>query len=1168
MRPERFDYKDVFRDNDAEALIRAVKNGLDVYLRESGKEIGIHNKGITFYEGAIRFGTPETVNAAIDAGACLNYADPTKAIRTNLPAQESSLYAAIAAKNVPVLRALLGKGADVRALRGLKWDFRRNAFPEGSSGRDMDEKTAHFMRELRSGAEILRILRDAGAPVPGTRCEGAEMSLFKAWGREAWFSPNLGDDRALCHCGTGGSCKVMEHERFTARADDYADYDEIYDDINQKGDPEYHFPIQGNRPNAPWLAASPGALKFMIDAGADVNMTDSAGWTAMHHIAEMGEYFYFEPAAMLKLLIDSGADINARGRYRMTPLMTAARRVRMQKRSIEMVKILLRNGADFDAQDERGQDVLFWTSDFWYDYLDLYDCEMLVEMIQEIHRSTKRPRRGGSARAANVDLMAAALWGKPEDLTPILSRGANVNAASRNRYTPLMFASVYNDSKAVAFLLENGADIDARNSSGETALMLTIQTRRDQMWDEMVETLVKMGSSVNNADKFGRTPLMLCIGHGLGTRMLRILIDAGADVNARDQEGQTPLMYAVAQHSVYLETVAVLIDAGADVNAADDSGETVLETLLSNDHYSFGPSCNVPDTFNLLINSGADIRPMQNKVMNKEVKPDKRDGRSNRILKTLAKFGLNPCDNFKDLFACNDAQALTRAVENGLDPDIEDSLYGTFFQSAVKYGTYDLVRACADSGIDVNAGYGNGHPDYMWPVLLSIEGHNPSTLRALIEAGAKLEDVSCLSWRMRDNVFPEGGEGGDSARKFKARLDAGAEVLKILEKAGIPIAERASSGTELTYVGVDYRSKRLREERYSPEISEAFEPDADPDEKNDACSCDDPLTVSKLRRAVSRHALAPLINSGAGVNARGDCEETVLHCIADNYERGYFNPDAMIELLIDAGADAGAPDEQGVTPLMLIAGNIASNIHALSAMMILASHGVNFEAVDKEGRSAADWAERSFEHKHLGYNDEYCEKLLLRDLIGEIGNRDARRSAADVELMAVSCYGGADEIIAALSSGANVNSASKTGFTPLMFAVVFNENIEAVKTLLSAGADANARTAHGQTPLMAVSRISNSENARKIVPLLLDAGADMEAEDNDGNTALKLSMDNSRLIKTTKILLAAGANPRSVIAGRVSANAGDDESADCGELGAADVLRGFGLIVRGSGNSC
>jgi hypothetical protein len=79
-------------------------------------------------------------------------------------------------------------------------------------------------------------------------------------------------------------------------------------------------------------------------------------------------------------------------------------------------------------------------------------------------------------------------------------------------------------------------------------------------------------------------------------------------------------------------------------------------------------------------------------------------------------------------------------VKNGLDPGVEDSSHDNFFRSAVKYGTYDVVKACVD-------------------------------------VGAELEDVSLVKWSMRDNVFPEGGEADDYAKKFRARLDAGAEVL-------------------------------------------------------------------------------------------------------------------------------------------------------------------------------------------------------------------------------------------------------------------------------------------------------------------------------------------------------------------------------------------------------
>ena len=88
--------------------------------------------------------------------------------------------------------------------------------------------------------------------------------------------------------------------------------------------------------------------------------------------------------------------------------------------------------------------------------------------------------------------MTAAFRAKPEDLKPILERGANINARTEHGYTPLMFASVYNYAPAVKFLIEHGAEINCENASGESALYLANLTEDEPIISTLIE---------NGADK-------------------------------------------------------------------------------------------------------------------------------------------------------------------------------------------------------------------------------------------------------------------------------------------------------------------------------------------------------------------------------------------------------------------------------------------------------------------------------------------------------------------------------------------------------------------------------------------------------------------------------------------------------------------------------------------
>ena len=67
-----------------------------------------------------------------------------------------------------------------------------------------------------------------------------------------------------------------------------------------------------------------------------------------------------------------------------------------------------------------------------------------------------------------------------------------------------------------------------------------------------------------------------------------------------------------------------------------------------------------------------------------------------------------------------------------------------------------------------------------------------------------------------------------------------------------------------------------------------------------------------------------------------------------------------------------------------------------------------------------------------------------------------------------------------------------------LFDAVKAKNYELVKKLIDEGADVNAKNDEGETALM----IASNEGDKEICELLIEKGADVNAKDNEGNTAL------------------------------------------------------------------
>jgi hypothetical protein len=64
----------------------------------------------------------------------------------------------------------------------------------------------------------------------------------------------------------------------------------------------------------------------------------------------------------------------------------------------------------------------------------------------------------------------AAKAGDISELTRLLRDGIGVDACSRNNWTPLILASQAGHLDAVVFLLEHGANVNARNARGKSAI--------------------------------------------------------------------------------------------------------------------------------------------------------------------------------------------------------------------------------------------------------------------------------------------------------------------------------------------------------------------------------------------------------------------------------------------------------------------------------------------------------------------------------------------------------------------------------------------------------------------------------------------------------------------------------------------------------------------------
>ncbi|KAI8725461.1 hypothetical protein NCS52_00117200 [Fusarium sp. LHS14.1] len=258
------------------------------------------------------------------------------------------------------------------------------------------------------------------------------------------------------------------------------------------------------------LGGHDAVVDILLLNGANANVMDKDGWTPLHaaivkqhgalqnrvapetqnrasFVDQMRERMDDENE---RALLEEMAENKAHGSTIVSGLRSAVNSGYKQR-----VLALLDGGADINAQDRIG------------------DCTALTH---------------------------AAWIGRDDFVELLLENGADPNRPEQHGRTALHIAVKHKYSGIVAMLLDYGANVDARVHSW-TPLLLAAK----YCWFKIPDYLLRKGADVNAADYHGRTALHWAAHHG-DKRLAQLLLERGADMNAKDRWGKTALQWAVA----------------------------------------------------------------------------------------------------------------------------------------------------------------------------------------------------------------------------------------------------------------------------------------------------------------------------------------------------------------------------------------------------------------------------------------------------------------------------------------------------------------------------------------------------------------------------------------------------------------------------------------------
>ena len=258
---------------------------------------------------------------------------------------------------------------------------------------------------------------------------------------------------------------------------------------------------------------------------------------------------------------------------------------------------------------------------------------------------------------------------------------ANVSAAWEE-LSPLHLAAAYRSLEVVKLLTDRGYDINARSLewSGASPMHAAAQKNSDA---KVIDFLVERGADINAREDTGRVPLHLAARFNTRLEVLQALLAHGADTTAKSSQslfyGAVPFHYAVlynpnleiaealykpefldvrigdseytplilAGYGGRAEPVEFLIDKGDEINAQDNTGATALHMAVigntSSKPYLGGDHLSIVKT---LLENGADVSikdyefqtALQEAFLGSDHQPDI------AVVTTLLDYGADPAD--------------------------------------------------------------------------------------------------------------------------------------------------------------------------------------------------------------------------------------------------------------------------------------------------------------------------------------------------------------------------------------------------------------------------------------------------------------------------------------------------------------------------------------------
>lgn len=321
----------------------------------------------------------------------------------------------------------------------------------------------------------------------------------------------------------------------------------------------------------------------------------------------------------------------------------------------------------------------------------------------------------------------------------------SINARADEDETPLHSAIMGGHIEIVTFLLEQGAEADARNSVNQSPLLYAAY----QGFVDIMKLLHDRGAALHYLDTRGMSPIHFAARQGQ-TEAVAYLLANGVETDPRNGQGITP--FFLAAMSGREETAGLLADRGADINVKNNEGDTPLLIALQRRHRAI---------IELLMSRGVDVATEGEEAA--------------ALLKAAALTGSRNLVDF--------------LVSKDVDFGGVDESGRTLLHCSVIGELTDLSRRLIEQGWDINAADMYGKT----PLHYSVSAHNMEITGMLLENGADCNIASsdgrtplhiAIDWRRDDMIQLLRSKGAKDTKRKEYSVtggSGGADVKEPLE---------------------------------------------------------------------------------------------------------------------------------------------------------------------------------------------------------------------------------------------------------------------------------------------------------------------------------------------------------------------------------------------------